>query len=504
MPFVLALDQGTTSSRAILFDEAGAVRGSSQREFPQHFPRPGWVEHVPEEIWNSQLETASAALSDAGVDASGVAAVGITNQRETTIVWDRATGRPIANAIVWQDRRTVAFCEELRSRGLEPMIRMKTGLLLDPYFSATKLRWVLDNVEGARERAERGHLAFGTVDSWLVFKLTGGERHVTDYSNASRTLLFNVHTLDWDEELLNVFGVPRSMLPEALPSVGRFGTVMPRLLGAPIVIAGVAGDQQAALVGQAGFAEGLAKNTYGTGSFIVMNTGERIVRSEHGLLATVAYATDRGRATYALEGPMFVTGAAVQWLRDGLGIIARSNDVEDLALRVPDNGGVYFVPAFTGLGAPHWDPHARGAIFGLTRGSTSAHLARAALEAMAYQTYDVVRAMESDAGIALKELRVDGGAAGNDVAIQFQADILACDVVRPRVTETTALGAAYLAGIAVGVWRDFEEVARMWREERRFTPSLSPSRRADLLAGWSKAVERTMRWDEPARLAGPR
>jgi glycerol kinase len=500
MPYVLALDQGTTSSRAIVYDATGVARGSSQREFPQHFPQPGWVEHVPEEIWNSQLETAAAAVRNAGIDASEIAAVAITNQRETTIVWDRATGRPIANAIVWQDRRTAPFCEEVRGRGLEPMIRMKTGLLLDPYFSATKLRWVLDNVAGARERAERGHLAFGTVDSWLVFKLTGGERHVTDYSNASRTLLFNVQTLDWDDELLHVFGVPRSVLPEALPSVGRFGTVMPSLLGAPIAIAGVIGDQQAALVGQAGFTEGLAKNTYGTGSFIVMNTGERIVRSEHGLLATVAYATERGRATYALEGPIFVTGAAVQWLRDGLGIISGSNEVEDLARRVADNGGVYFVPAFAGLGAPHWDPHARGAIFGLTRGSTSAHLARAALEALAYQTYDVVRAMESDAGITLKELRVDGGAAGNDLAMQFQADMLACDVVRPRVTETTALGAAYLAGIAVGVWRDFAHVARLWREERRFMPSLSPSRRADLLAGWSKAVERTKCWDQPASI----
>jgi glycerol kinase len=497
MPYVLALDQGTTSSRAIVYDAEGVARGSSQLEFPQYFPQPGWVEHAPEEIWRSQLETASAALRDAGVDASGIAAVGITNQRETAIVWDRATGRPIANAIVWQDRRTAPFCQELRRRGLEPAVRTKTGLLLDPYFSATKIRWLLDNVAGARERAERGQLAFGTVDSWLVFKLTGGERHVTDYSNASRTLLFNVRTLDWDDELLRLFGVPRSMVPEALPSVGRFGVVKSSLLGGPITIAAVVGDQQAALVGQAGFAEGLAKNTYGTGSFIVMNTGERIVSSEHGLLATVAYSTERGRATYALEGPVFVTGAAVQWLRDGLGIIAGSEEVEDLARRVPDNGGVYFVPAYTGLGAPHWDPYARGAILGLTRGSTGAHLARAALEAMAYQTHDVVRAMESDARIALQELRVDGGAARNDLAMQFQADVLACDVVRPLVTETTALGAAYLAGISVGVWRDFEHVARQWREERRFTPSLAPSRRAGLLAGWNKAIERAKRWDEP-------
>ncbi len=494
---MLALDQGTTSSRAIVFDERGAIRGVDQREFPQHFPKPGWVEHDPGDIWRSQLETARGALRNAAIVASDVAAVGITNQRETTLLWDRATGMPVHNAIVWQDRRTAPLCEDLKRAGFEPTFRAKTGLLLDPYFSGTKLAWLLDNVAGARARAERGELAFGTVDTWLVWNLTGGAAHVTDYTNASRTLLFDLAALDWSDDLLDALRVPRSVLPRALPSLGAFGTALPEMLGAPLAISGVAGDQHAALVGQAGFSRGLAKNTYGTGSFLVLNTGSEIVPSTSGLLTTVAYATEAGAASYALEGSIFVTGAAVQWLRDGLGIIETSADVEALAARAADNGGVYFVPAFTGLGAPHWDPYARGAIFGLTRGSTREHVARAALEAMAYQTVDVVRAMERDAGIALEELRVDGGAATNDLSMQFVADVLGVDVVRPRVTETTALGAAYLAGIAAGVWRDTADVAQHWQEARRFAPRMEASERERLLAEWHRAVERAKGWSLP-------
>ncbi len=498
MAYVLALDQGTTSSRAIVFDDTGAIRGRGQAEFPQHFPQAGWVEHEPADLWNSQIQTVREAFDDAGIAPGDLAAIGITNQRETTLLWDRATGAPLYRAIVWQDRRTSPLCEELKARGLEPAFRKATGLLLDPYFSGTKLAWLLDNVPGARERAERGELAFGTVDSWLVWNLTGGAAHVTDYSNASRTLLFDIERLAWSDELLAALRVPRAVLPEALPSLGGFGTTSERVFGAAVPIAGVAGDQQAALVGQAGFARGIAKNTYGTGSFLVLNTGAEIVRSESGLLSTVAYATEAGRASYALEGSIFVTGAAVQWLRDGLGMIASSSDIEALAAEAPDTGGVYFVPAFTGLGAPHWDPYARGAIVGLTRGTTRAHIARAALEAMAYQTVDVVRAMERDAGIVLAELRVDGGAATNDLAMQFQADMLRVDVVRPQITETTALGAAYLAGIAAGVWRDTDDVARQWREERRFRPQMAPAERERLLGGWHRAVERAMHWEVQA------
>jgi glycerol kinase len=497
MAFVLALDQGTTSSRAVVFDERGAIRGFDQREFPQHFPQPGWVEHDPADIWHSQLETARGALRNAGLAASDVATIGITNQRETTVVWDRTSGIPIHNAIVWQDRRTAPLCEQLKARGLERAVRETTGLLLDPYFSATKIAWLLDNVPGARARAERGELAFGTVDTWLVWNLTEGAAHVTDYTNASRTLLFDLRRLNWSEELLGALRVPRAILPELLPSLGAFGTATAAQLGAPLPIGGVAGDQHAALVGQAGFERGIAKNTYGTGSFLVLNTGSDVVRSESGLIATVAYATRRGEATYALEGSIFVTGAAVQWLRDGLGIIAASSEVEELAARVSDNGGVYFVPAFAGLGAPHWDPYARGAIFGLTRGSTGAHVARAALEAMAYQTVDVVRAMERDAGVRLAELRVDGGAATNDLTMQFQADVLGVDVVRPRVTETTALGAAYLAGIAAGIWRDTADVATHWQEARRFRPRIDDGERERLIGEWHRAVDRAKRWETP-------
>ena len=494
MAFVLALDQGTTSSRAIVFDERGAIRGFDQREFPQHFPQPGWVEHDPADIWRSQLETARGALRNAAVTASDVAAIGITNQRETTLLWDRATGVPIANAIVWQDRRTAPLCEELKAGGFEATFRAKTGLLLDPYFSGTKLTWLLENVAGARARAERGELAFGTVDTWLVWNLTGGAAHVTDYTNASRTLLFDLAALDWSDELLGALRIPRAVLPRALPSLGTFGTALPGMLGAALPITGIAGDQHAALVGQAGFARGIAKNTYGTGSFLMLNTGAEIVRSESGLLTTVAYALEPGSASYALEGSIFATGAAVQWLRDGLGIIETSAEVEELASRVADNGGVYFVPAFAGLGAPHWDPYSRGAIFGLTRGSTREHIARAALEAMAYQTVDVVRAMERDAGVPLAELRVDGGAASNELAMQFAADMLGVDVVRPRVTETTALGAAYLAGIAAGVWRDTADVATHWKQARRFTPRMEDSERKRLLGEWHEAVESTKGW----------
>ncbi|MGH7729152.1 MAG: glycerol kinase GlpK [Vulcanimicrobiaceae bacterium] len=498
MPYVLAFDQGTTSSRAIVFDEHGAIRGVDQREFPQHFPQPGWVEHDPGDIWRSQLETAQGALRNAGIAAAEIAAIGITNQRETTVLWDRASGEPVHHAIVWQDRRTAPLCEELKARKLEERVRTITGLLLDPYFSGTKVAWLLDNVAGLRARAERGEIAFGNVDSWLIYNLTGRASHVTDYTNASRTLLFDIGKLAWSDEMLEMLRVPRAVLPEALPSIGRFGTAAPSLLGAPIPIAGVAGDQQAALVGQAGLRKGLAKNTYGTGSFLVLNTGPDVVASKNGLLSTVAYASERGRATYALEGSIFVTGAAVQWLRDGLGVIGSSAEVEALAARVSDNGGVYFVPAFVGLGAPHWDPYARGAIVGLTRGSTREHIARAALEAMAYQTADVVKAMESDAGVKLAELRVDGGAANNDLTMQFQADILGVDVVRPRVTETTALGAAYLAGLSVGVWKGVEDVVSHWQEARRFKPRMDEKQRAQLLATWRRAVERAAHWEEPA------
>lgn len=497
MKYILALDQGTTSSRAIVFDQQGAICGVDQREFPQHFPQPGWVEHDATDIWRSQLETAQAALRNAGIAASDLAAVGITNQRETTTIWDRKTGRPVHRSIVWQDRRTAPICEKLKAAGHEPTVAEKTGLLLDPYFSGTKVAWILDNVEGLRERAERSELAFGTVDSWLIYNLTGGDVHATDYTNASRTLLFNLHTLAWDEELLSIFNVPRSLLPDARPCVADFGTVSASLLGGAVPIAGVAGDQQAALIGQAGFTKGLAKNTYGTGSFLMLNTGGDIVRSKSGLVSTVGFSSEKGTANYALEGSIFVTGSAVQWLRDGLGIIATSADVEQLAQRVNDNGGVYFVPAFAGLGAPYWDPYARGTIVGLTRGSTKEHLARATLESIAYQSYDVVKAMENDSGVKLAELRVDGGAVVDDTLMQLQADVLGADVVRPRVTETTALGAAYCAGLKVGYWRDVDEVSKQWQEQHRFRASIDAKKRETLLRGWARAVERSRAWEPP-------
>ncbi len=487
--FVLALDQGTSSSRAILFDAEGQPVASAQLPFRQHFPRPGWVEHDPEEIWQTQLEAARQALRQAGVTARAVAAIGIANQRETTVLWDER-GHPVANAIVWQDRRTAPLCQRLREEGLEPLFRRRTGLVLDPYFSGSKLRWLLDSDPDRRRRAERGELRFGTVDSWLLYRLTG--RHATDPSNASRTLMFDIHRLRWDEELLSLLGVPAAVLPQVLPSCGHFGETLSEHLGAPVPVTAVLGDQQAALFGQACLQPGMAKNTYGTGSFLLMNTGDRAVLAE-GLLCTVAWQMD-GVATYALEGANLVSGAMVQWLRDGLGIIATSDEVEELARGVPDSGGVYVVPALAGLGSPHWDPHARGLIIGLTRGTTRAHIARATLEAMACQTRDVVEAMERQAGVSLPELRADGGAARDDLLLQVQADLLGREVVRPRVAETTALGAALMAGLGAGLWKGTDQVARLWREEARFHPRLPPAERERLYAGWLRAVERARAW----------
>jgi len=488
MTAVLALDQGTTSSRAIVFDRAGSVLGSDQRELPQIFPQPGWVEHDPHAIRQTQLDTARGALRNARIAAADVAAIGITNQRETTILWDRTTGEPVANAIVWQDRRTAPMCDALRERGAADTVAALTGLVLDPYFSATKIAWLLANVDGLRARAERGEIAFGTVDAWLIWNLTGGARHVTDVTNASRTLLFDIHRLCWSDELLALFDVPRAMLPDVLPCTAAFGTARAEHLGAAIPIGGVAGDQQAALIGQAGFTPGVAKNTYGTGSFVVLNTGDRVVRSEHGLLATVAFAFEPNRATYALEGSIFVTGAAVQWLRDGLGIIAHAAEVESLAREVDDSGECSFVPAFTGLGAPYWDPYARGAIVGITRGTTRAHLARAALDAIAYSTADVVDAMQRDGGVRVHELRADGGASSNALLMQLQADALGIPVVRPACIETTALGAASLAGLHAGVWPDLDALAARWRADARFEPAGDASARDARLARWRRAV----------------
>jgi len=491
MAFVLALDQGTTSSRAILFDRAGAVHAVAQREFAQLFPQPGWVEHDPMEIWASQSGVMAEVLAKAAIAPTDVAAIGITNQRETTVLWERATGRPVANAIVWQDRRTAPLCDALRAAGHETTFTRKTGLVLDAYFSGTKLRWLLDHVAQARSRAERGELAFGTVDSWLIWNLSGGTTHVTDPSNASRTLLFDIHRGEWDDELLALLDVPRAVLPAVVASSGVCAHAA--LGGAAVPIAGIAGDQQAALFGQACLEPGLAKNTYGTGCFLLLNTGRAAVTSKNHLLSTVAWRRD-GTTNYALEGSVFIAGAVVQWLRDGLKIIRSAAEVEALAASVPDNGGVYLVPAFAGLGAPHWDAYARGAILGLTRGATGAHLARAALEAIAFQSAEVLRAMEADAGLKLTELRVDGGATTNDLLMQFQADLLGVPVVRPKVAETTALGAAYLAGLAVGYWRDSRDVVANWQVGRRFEPAMSRDRAAALTAGWDKAVVRAKSW----------
>jgi glycerol kinase len=494
MSYILALDQGTTSSRAILFDRDGAIKSVAQREFRQIFPQPGWVEHDPLEIWTTQAGVAVEALAGAGARARDVAAIGITNQRETTVVWDRTTGAPIANAIVWQDRRTAEVCDRLRADGTEPLFRERTGLVLDAYFSGTKLAWLLDHVEGARVRAERGELAFGTIDTWLIWKLTDGRLHITDTSNASRTLLFNIHTTQWDDELLRVLRVPRAVLPDVRASSEIYGEVSTALGLESVKLGGVAGDQQAALFGQMCTSPGLTKNTYGTGCFMLQNTGTSAPASKNKLLTTVAWTTN-GKTEYALEGSVFIGGAVVQWLRDGLGIIRSSGDVEALAASVPDNGNVYLVPAFAGLGAPHWDQYARGAIVGLTRGATAAHIARAALESIAFQSADLLDAMQADAGVRLAELRVDGGAARNNLLMQFQADLIGAPVVRPQVTETTALGAAYLAGLAAGFWKSQAEIASQWRADRRFEPAMPASRVRDLRARWTQALERSKGWE---------
>jgi glycerol kinase len=491
MSFVLALDQGTTSSRAIVFDHTGSIRAVAQLEFAQLYPQPGWVEHDPAEIWATQSAVMVEALAKAGIGATDIAAIGITNQRETTMLWDRATGRPVANAIVWQDRRTAGMCDQLRAAGHAERFAAKTGLVLDAYFSGTKLRWLLDSVPNARERAQRGELAFGTIDSWLIWNLSGGAAHVTDPSNASRTLMFNIHTGGWDDELLCILDIPRAVLPSVVASSGVCAEAT--VGGAKVPIAGIAGDQQAALFGQACLAPGLAKNTYGTGCFLLLNTGRAAVASKHNLLSTVAWKR-AGVTDYALEGSVFAGGAVVQWLRDGLKLIRSAAEVEALATTVPDNGGVYLVPAFVGLGAPHWDAYARGAMFGLTRGSTGAHVARAALEAIAYQSAEVLAAMEADAGLKLAELRVDGGATANNLLMQFQADLLGVPVIRPKILETTALGAAYLAGLAVGYWRDTGELTANWQVDRRFEPAMSRDQASGLTASWNKAVARAKNW----------
>ncbi len=494
MKYILALDQGTTSSRAILFDRAGQVFAVAQREFRQIFPQPGWVEHDANEIWQSQHAVAAEVLKQNGISAADVDAVGITNQRETTVLWDRKTGEPVANAIVWQDRRTAGRCDELRAAGWAKKIQDKTGLVLDAYFSGTKLQWLLDSVPGVRARAERGELAFGTVDSWLVWNLTGGRLHVTDASNASRTLLFNIHTMAWDTELLKLFHIPPSVLPRVVASSGVVGETDDALFGAPIEIAGIAGDQQAATFGQACYAPGMAKNTYGTGCFMLMNTGTAAVPSQHKLLTTVAWAGPQGQACYALEGSVFMGGATIQWLRDGLKIIQSADAIEALAAGVADTGDVYLVPAFAGLGTPYWDGHARGALLGMTRGTTQAHIARAALESIALQSADVFGAMTLDSRIDLSELRVDGGACRNNLLMQMQADFLGVPVVRPKVTETTALGAAYLAGLATGFWSGAQEVAAQWGVDRRFEPAMGADERAAKRARWQQAVERSRGW----------
>lgn len=494
--YVLSIDQGTTGSTVILFDHRAAIKGRAYAEISQHFPRPGWVEHDAEEIWKVTLGAVDRALASAGIGASAVAAIGITNQRETTVLWDRKTGRPVARAIVWQDRRTAPFCDELKAKSLEEAIRRKTGLVIDPYFSASKIKWLLEQEPGLRRRAEAGELAFGTIDSWLVWNLTGGRSHMTDVSNAARTLLFNIHQLQWDDELLDLFEVPRGILPAVMPSSHVYGYTDPEhFFGTrPIPVAGVAGDQQAALFGQACYERGLAKNTYGTGSFVLMNTGRDAVTSRRGLLTTIAWQLGDAPVEYALEGAIFVTGAGVQWLRDGLGIITDAAETEALASSLSSNEGVYFVPALVGLGAPHWDPYARGMLIGLTRGTTRAHLARATLEAIAFQTRDVMDAMTSDSGIVLSALRCDGGASVNGFLMQMQSDVLGVPVEVPEITETTALGAAYLAGLAIGFWADSAEISANWRIGRRYTPATLDNDRDRLYSRWREAVERSGNW----------
>lgn len=490
--FIVSLDQGTSSSRAIVFDRKGQIRSVAQQEFRQIFPQSGWVEHDPQEIWSSQASVLAGAITSIGINGLNIAAIGITNQRETTIVWDRETGNPVYNAIVWQDRRTSAYCDSLKAEGKTEFIREKTGLIIDAYFSATKIKWILDHVEGARRKAEEGRLVFGTVDSWLIYRLTRGEVHVTDVTNASRTMLYNIHDLRWDEELLELFDIPLSMMPEVKSSSEVYGYTKTTLFAHKVPIAGIAGDQQAALFGQMCTEPGMVKNTYGTGCFLLMNSGDKPVFSKNNLLATIAWKIG-DKVSYALEGSIFVGGAIVQWLRDGLGVIRSSSEVEALARQVPDAGGVYFVPALTGLAAPYWDQYARGAISGISRGTTAAHIARAALEGIAFQTMDVVTAMMRDAEIELKELRVDGGAAANNLLMQFQADILNTTVIRPKVIETTALGAAYLAGLAVGYWKDLEEIKQQWLMDQRFEPSANEKTVEKLKEGWRDAVDRVIR-----------
>jgi len=498
MSLILALDQGTTSSRAILFDRAGQVRGVAQREFGQSFPQPGWVEHDPAEIWQSQLAVAQQVLAEQHVDAADVAALGIANQRETTLLWDRATGRPVHPAIVWQDRRTAGFCDGLRQAGHADLFQRKTGLVIDAYFSGSKLRWLLDHVPGARDRAERGELAFGTVDSWLLWNLTGGRLHATDATNASRTLLYDIHQGRWDDELLQLLRIPPTVLPEVRSSSEVYGQTTAELFGRPIPIGGIGGDQQAALFGQTCFDRGLAKNTYGTGCFLLMNVGRAPIASRHQLLTTIAWRRG-GAVDYAMEGSVFVGGAVVQWLRDGLGLVRSAADIEPLAATVPDSGDVYLVPAFAGLGAPHWDQYARGTITGITRGTTAAHFARAALEGIAFQVADVLDVMRADSGIPIRELRVDGGAAANNLLLQFQADLLRVPVVRPKVTETTALGAAYLAGLAVGFWGDVAEVLANWQVDRTFEPLMSADEASHRRSRWAEALGRSLDWEERSR-----
>jgi glycerol kinase len=493
--YILALDQGTTSSRAIIFGRDGRIVAAAQQEFPQILPAPGLVEHDPEVLWALQLQVAREALARASLSAPAIAAVGIANQRETTILWDRDSGRPVANAIVWQSRASAEICRQLKSDGLEPLFRGKTGLVLDPYFSGTKIKYLLDRDESLRRRAADGRILFGTVDTWLIWRLTGGRLHVTDYSNASRTLIYNIHTLDWDDELLRVLDIPRAMLPEVRSSSEVYGHTAAEWFGAPIAVAGDAGDQQAATFGQACFVPGSAKNTYGTGCFLLMNTGSQPVDSRNQLLTTVGWGL-RGQVTYCLEGSVFIAGAAIQWLRDGLGLIRTSPEIDVLAGRVPDTGGVYFVPAFVGLGAPYWDPYARGTILGITRGTTAAHLARATLESMAFQSLDLLEAMRKDAQVELAALKVDVGASVSDLLMQFQADLLGIPVQRPMVAETTALGAAYLAGLAVGYWDDLDHIAKNWALQRQFDPGIPAGRRQQLYHGWQRAVERALRWEE--------
>lgn len=492
--YIMALDAGTTSNRCILFDRTGKICSMAQKEFSQHFPHPGWVEHDADEIFATQLEVARQAMANAGVTATQIAGIGITNQRETTVVWNKNTGRPICNAIVWQCRRTAAFCDELAAQGLQDPIREKTGLVIDPYFSGTKIRWILDNVLGAKELAQNGDLLFGTVETWLIWKLTGGKAHVTDYSNASRTMLFNIHTLDWDTEILQALQIPRSMLPTPVESSALYGKTEAEFFGAPIPICGAAGDQQAALFGQTCFAPGDCKCTYGTGAFLLMNTGKKPILSKNGLLATVAWGLN-GQVSYALEGSIFVAGAAIQWLRDELRFIDSSADSEYMAKKVPDTNGCYLVPAFTGLGAPYWDPYARGTLVGLTRGTNKYHIIRATLDSIAYQVRDVLTAMQADAQMPLGLLKADGGAAANNYLLQTQADLTDVPVLRPKCVETTALGAAYLAGLAVGFWKDLADIQQNWAPDRRFDPQISEETRTNRLAGWKKAVSRATGWD---------